>query len=216
MPTEDFDRLVEDLKERRVEQVFINGHGETTLLPDWQEKVRKIAYAGLNMSVISNFARLMSDAELEAMAHVGNIQVSIDTHRADLLQKLRRKVDVRNILTNMVRVRAAASRLGIPKPKFSWSCVITDKNAFDLVDYAHFALACGVREVFLCNLTKYDDVDGAINVDHVTTMPQDKLARFAGMIEEARAILSQAGGQLFVIAGLEESIADTLSLRGAA
>ena len=214
MPTEDFDRLVEDLKARRVEQVLINGHGETTLLPDWQEKVRKIAYHGLNMSIISNFARLMSDAELEAMAHVANIQVSIDTHRADLLQKLRRKVDVRNILTNMVRVRAAASRLGIPKPKFSWSCVITDKNAFDLVDYVHFALACGVREVSLCNLTKYDDVDGALNVDHVTTMPQDKLARFAGMIEEARAILSQAGGQLFVMAGLEDAIADTLSQRG--
>ncbi len=216
MPTDDFDRLVEDMKALGVVQVCINGHGETTLLPDWQKNVRKIASAGLSMSIISNFARLMSDAELEAMAHVANIQVSIDTFRAELLRKLRRRVDVRNILTNMVRVHAAASRLGIPKPKFSWSCVITDKNAFDLVDYVHFALACGVREVTLCNLIKRDDLDGGIKVDHVTTMPQDKLTRFAGMIEEAKAILSQAGGQLSVVAGLEDSIADTLSQRGVA
>jgi hypothetical protein len=213
MPTEDFDRLLESLKERHVEHVHLNGLGETTIVPDWQNKVCKVASHGLSMSIISNFARLMSEDELEAMAHVAHIEISIDSHRADLLQKLRRRVDVRNILTNMVRVHAAASRLGIPKPSFSWACVVSDKNAFDVVDYAHFALVCGVKQVTLCNLVEYEPVAGALKVNHVTTMPPGELARFARMIEAAKAIMSEAGGQLSVMAGLADAIADTLAQR---
>jgi wyosine [tRNA(Phe)-imidazoG37] synthetase (radical SAM superfamily) len=97
MPVDDFDTLVRDLKARKVEHVVINGHGETTMLPNWAEKVEKIADAGVSMAIISNFARLMSEDELEAMALKSNIQISIDTHRPDLLRKLRRKVDVRHI-----------------------------------------------------------------------------------------------------------------------
>jgi hypothetical protein len=41
MPTDDFDRLVEDLKARVVEQICINGHGETTLLSDRRRKFAK-------------------------------------------------------------------------------------------------------------------------------------------------------------------------------
>jgi hypothetical protein len=37
--------------------------------------------------------------------------------------------------------------------------------------------------------------------------------RFAAMIEEAKAIMSKAGGQLLVAAGLKDAIADTLSKR---
>jgi hypothetical protein len=96
MPVDDFDNLVSDLKARNVERFVINGHGETTMLPKGGE-VRKIADACVSMAIISNFARLMSEDELEAMALKSNIQISIDTHRPDLLRKLRRKVDVRNI-----------------------------------------------------------------------------------------------------------------------
>jgi hypothetical protein len=75
-------------------------------------------------------------------------------------------------------------------PAYSWSCVITDKNALDLVDYVRFALACGVNEITLCNLAKYDDVEDGLNVQHVTEMPRDELVKFAGLVKEAKEILS--------------------------
>ena len=198
----DFDSLVQQLKARRVRKVAVNGHGETTMIPDWHHKIMRLADEGLCMSIITNFARLLRQEELEAVARISEIMVSIDTHRPELQQVIRRRVDIGNILINMSSVTATASKLGLPKPKFIWSCVVTDQVALDLVDYIHFGLACGVRHFALANLTKYDDIEGAKNVQHVTTLPATELRQFSDLLEQARTIIASAGGSLTIQSGL--------------
>lgn len=206
MATDDFDGIVAGLLARRVSIVTVNGHGETTLIPGWHERINRLAEAGFRLSIISNFARLLTEPELAAMARIRNIQVSVDTHRPEVLRAVRRRVDLGNILINMAAVSATAERLGLPRPSYSWSCVVSDRVALDLVDYVRFGLVCGVRDFTLCNLTKYDDVEGAQNVNHVTTMPAAALARFADLLREVGQIIEAAGGSLTVQAGLVDSI----------
>jgi hypothetical protein len=216
MEVVDFDELVRMLKARRVRTLVVNGHGETTTIPGWHHKIAALADAGFRMSIISNFARLLTDEELAAMARISEIQVSVDSSRQEVLRAVRRRVDLGNILINMVGVTAAASRLGLPKPEFSWSCVVTDQVALDLVNHVQFGLACGVRHFTLCNLTKHDDIEGATKVRHVTALPEEDLRRVAQILGQAREIVEKAGGSLTIQAGLTDSIHQELATREAA
>jgi hypothetical protein len=73
----DFDSLVQQIKARRVRTVTVNGHGETTMIPGWHQKVMRIADEGLCMSIITNFARLLRQEELEAMARISEIMLAL-------------------------------------------------------------------------------------------------------------------------------------------
>jgi hypothetical protein len=209
MEVSDFDLLVQQLKDRHITILALNGHGETTALQGWDQRVISVADAGLRMSITSNFARLLNENELAAMARIGDITISVDTHRKDLLRDLRRNVDLGNILINMHAVAATASKLGLPSPAFSWSCVVSDRVALDLVDYIHFGLACGVRNFVLCNLTVL--VEGAANARHVSTLSVAVLRRFSELLSEAEVISKNAGASLLIEAGLVDSVRQMLS-----
>lgn len=211
MDLSDFEGLVAWLKTRRVETLVVNGHGETTMIHGWHRRISSLADAGFRMSMITNFARLLTEEELAAMARIAHIQVSIDTYKPEVLRQIRRRVSLGNILINMMSVSAAASRLGLPKPSFSWSCVVSNRVALDLLDYIHFGLACGVRDFSLCNLTKYDDVDGAENVHHVTTLERTKLEQFSVLLEKAKSLVADVGGWLDIQSGLTDSVQQALA-----
>jgi Radical SAM superfamily len=216
MEVADFDELVQMLKARRVRTLVVNGHGETTMIPGWHHKIIVLAAAGFRLSIISNFARLLTEEELGAMARISEIQISVDTHRQEVLRAIRRRVDLGNILINMAGITATASRLSLPKPEFSWSCVVTDQVALDLVNYIRFGLACGVRHFTLCNLTQHDDIKGARNVRHVTSLPDEELKQVSHLLVQTSAIIEKAGGTLTIQAGLIDCIDQELAIRGAA
>lgn len=211
---DDLDRLVQTLKSRKVQSITVNGHGETTLVPGWHKRVNELAAAGFNLNIITNFARLLEDHELSAMARISCINVSVDTHRAEVLRKIRRRVSLGNILINMARTTAKATELGLPRPSFVWSCVITNKTALDLLDLVRFGLACGVRHYILNNLVKYPDVDDGENVDHVVTLSNEELLRFSGLMGEAQELVTDAGGHIEIMPGLADAVADELQTRG--
>jgi wyosine [tRNA(Phe)-imidazoG37] synthetase (radical SAM superfamily) len=209
----DFDALLRALKRRGVQEVNVNGHGETTMVVGWHERVTALADAGFSLSIITNFARLLSEDELAAMARIKNITVSVDTHNPEILRKVRRHVSLGNILTNMTATRAKAAALGRSPPTFIWSCVVNDRVAPTLIDYIHFGFACGVRHYHFCNLVKYPDVPGAENVNHVSTLPTDALKKFAADFKEAKNIVERGGGSVVLASGLVDTVEDELSRR---
>jgi hypothetical protein len=208
------DNVLRGLRERHVELIQINGHGETTIIPGWHDQANFLSDQGFNLEIITNLAHLLGPEELAAMARMRTICVSIDTHRPDILREVRRRVSLGNMLINMTNIAAKASELCRPKPTFIWSCVISDKVAPDFLDYVRFGMALGVKNFFLCNLTKYDDIEDAENVNHVTTLPDASLTRFAKMLDEACEIVGKAGGQIDIASGLVDSINEELTMRG--
>jgi hypothetical protein len=208
------DETVQILKTRDIGFIVVNAHGETTIVPGWHHRVNELAAAGIELQIITNFARLLLPEELAAMARIKTISISIDTHRPEVLRRIRRHVSLGNILINMTNTRAKAAELGLQPPKFIWNCVMTDKVAFDFVDYLRFGLTLGIREFFVANLTKHDDVAGAENVNHVTMLPDADLQRFARMVEQGREMVQAAGGYLEISAGLAETMQQELAARG--
>jgi hypothetical protein len=214
METDLLDDVIRILKAREVGFIQVNAHGETTMVPGWHHRVNDLAAAGIELQIITNFARLLSSEELVAMARIQRITISIDTHRPEVLRRVRRSVSLGNILINMANTAAKAAELGLPRPKFIWCSVITDKVAFDFVDYLRFGMAVGVKDFFIANLTKYDDVAGAENVNHVTTLPDPDLTRFARMLDEGSAMVRAAGGYIDVATGLIDTVKQELTARG--
>jgi hypothetical protein len=192
----------------------VNAHGETTMVQGWHHRVNELAAAGIELQIITNFARLLSPDELAAMARIPRITISIDTHRPEVLRRIRRRVSLGNILINMANTAAKAVELGVPQPKFIWCSVITDKVALDFVDHLRFGMALGVKEFFVANLTKHDDIAGAENVNHVTTLPDAELSRFAQMLDEGSAMVQAAGGYIEISAGLVDTVRQELTARG--
>ena len=76
----------------------------------------------------------------------------------------------------------------IAKTGFTWSCVVNDQVALGLVNYIHFGLSCGVRHFTLSNLTKYPDIEGATNVQYVTTLSDKELNSLQDWQEQRRLL----------------------------
>jgi hypothetical protein len=214
MEAELLDDVIRVLKARKVGFIQVNAHGETTMVSGWHHRVNELVAAGIELQIITNFARLLSPEELAAMARIRRITISIDTHRPDVLRRVRRSVSLGNLLINMANTAAKATELDLPPPKFIWCSVMTDKVALDFVDYLRFGMAVGVKDFFFANLTKYDDIPGAENVNHVTTLPDEELRRFARMLDEGSALVRAGGGYIDIATGLVDTVRQELTARG--
>lgn len=214
MMLDDFDALVATLKARRVQTLVVNGHGETTGIAGWHRRIVALADAGFRLAIISNFARLLREEELDAMARIASIQVSVDTHRPEVLRAIRRRVDLGNILLNMTAVRARAAALRLAPPVFAWSCVMSDKVALDFAAYVRFGIAAGVAAFDVCNLSRYPDLPGVAMAEHATTLPDADLLRFAEGLAEGRGIAAAHGVGMTILAGLLDTLRRELAVRG--
>ena len=186
------DQILDDLELLGVETVCLNGHGETTFHKDWAVIFKKVLGRFPRTELTTNLAVDYTDEEIDLLAQIDIITVSIDTHDPILLEETRRKVSLGTILSNMARLRRASvkhgkrgfplgqpttSPAGIVKaggyqliPHFRFSCVVHDKNIETLLEFAKFAIDQDVKFVVFCNMTKYDDIPGVVNVRPVTDL----------------------------------------------
>src|SRR5262249_5309812 len=88
--------------------VHINGHGETTFMNGWVDICRGLLDFELPLFITTNLAKDLSGAELDVMARMNTIMVSMDTADADLLRRMRRKVSLTQIVENIRRIRVTA------------------------------------------------------------------------------------------------------------
>jgi MoaA/NifB/PqqE/SkfB family radical SAM enzyme len=132
--------------------INVNGHGETTNAPGWVDACRDLLSHGIEISVTSNFAKEFDHDELETLARMTSIAVSIDTADRRLLRRLRRKVDVRQIITNIHAVRATALRLFHRPPRFNFLCGLYDQNTLQIDELARLAISLNIHGVAFWNL----------------------------------------------------------------
>jgi MoaA/NifB/PqqE/SkfB family radical SAM enzyme len=149
----------------------VNGHGETTIVEGWTEVVTPLVDAGLPVAITTNLAKEYSDDELHVLGRMGTIAVSIDSCDRELLRRMRRRVDVRQIVTNINRIRAAA--LDSP-PNFDFLSGLYDKNSLQLEAFARFAIALGIRSMNFWQMSKYD-YDSAAIPEQDRPLPLDEL-----------------------------------------
>lgn len=155
----------------KIGTMSVNGHGETTIVEGWTEVVLPLIDTGLPVGLTTNLAKDYSDEELGVLGRIHTIAVSIDTCDRELLRRMRRRVDVRQIVTNINRIRAAA--LDRP-PHFHFLSGLYDKNSPHLEEFARFAIALGVELMNFWQMGKYD-YDAARIPEEERPLPLDEL-----------------------------------------
>jgi len=206
----DFEELINSLKKRNVKTINVNGHGETTIVKNWNSYCDRLLDSGFSLNIISNFSRQLSDEEAYTLARFSHISISCDTVNPTLFRTLRRGGDLPTILVNMAKLKGAALKNKLPDLFYSWSCVVTDKNVFELDDYVCFGLALGVKRFTFCNLTKYEDVEGETNVYHVSTLEKNKLHKAYEMLYKCFQIIEDNKCTYYCMPGLIETIKEKL------
>ncbi len=152
--------LILDLsKYNPLETIDLNGHGETTYREGWTEICFALVERGIRVRLTSNFAKNFSEVELEALASMESIAISVDTADTGLLRGIRRRVDLRQIIASIAFVRATALRLHRHPPEFGFLCGLYDKNTSDWDSFARLAVGLGITRMELWSLTPHDGLD---------------------------------------------------------
>jgi pyruvate-formate lyase-activating enzyme len=176
--------------------VGVNGHGETTFAPGWTSACRELVALDLPVNIITNLAKSYSIEEFDVLGSLHTISVSIDTSDRDLLRRIRRRVDVRQIISNIVAVRAAAFRHNRPSPRFQFFCGLYDKNTPMIEDLAWLAVALNIQQVQFWDLFSHSygglDVPEQDRVYPLASLPDEDLRPRLEAISRATAVLRQA------------------------
>ena len=181
--------------------------GETTMGPGWQHRIaRFLDDPEIETSIISNFVRLFTDDDLEALIRIGNIQISFDSSELAMVRKLRSRADLRTITYNIIRLRQRGRELG-RKPYLLVNCVVCRDNISHIGKLAGFCRELGVDQLLLTEVM--------LITDHNTNMPEmldclndDEVIRLVREIMAARDILQGSPTQFVVQEHLETRIAE--------
>lgn len=167
------------------------GIGELTTMPNWREAVTPfMGVPSMTKALTTNLQKLMDDDEIAALATFDQISISIDTADAQLLRQIRRNADLRNITTNLTRLRAHAIKHNRRPPSLRFNVVMTTRNAAALVDLAAYAVACGVDDLLLIDLNDRDFFNQEDAVGHVSRLDDQQFAAFSRELQRARDLLA--------------------------
>ncbi|HVX36336.1 MAG TPA: radical SAM protein [Hyphomicrobium sp.] len=205
------DDLASGFARANVRLVQISGHGETTILPNWEKFALAFEHRGIPTCITSNFSKIFSDSEIDALAQMSHITISIDTVDRELLQAVRRKVDLRTILYNMSRIRLCAQHHG-RVPNFNWQCTLSDKVYRGLRDWMDLGILNGVTNFTLGNLIELSALPDTPR--HVAKMERDELLDACRIIADVCNHASKSGVWISIQPGIIEGINESLVARG--
>jgi MoaA/NifB/PqqE/SkfB family radical SAM enzyme len=206
LPDEVLEKIVAYAVSNPASHVCVNGNGETTLRKNWDDYCDRILEKNPNLGIITNLSKEFTDKELSTLCRFKSIEVSCDTADPELFRKLRRGAELERLLNNMELIKSAAIRENHQPPLFSWSCVLNDRNVFNLDDYVLLALQHGVQSFSLCNLIKHPEVTGVLSVKHITELSDEKFNEAAQIVLETVRILMKNKIKFHGIHGLMQTI----------
>lgn len=207
MPAAQLENVIETLVDfKNIDEITVNGHGETTSYEGWHEYCNRLQQLGLQLTITSNFSRKFHDREIVVLSRFKSITISIDTDDPLMLKKIRRKVNLGDILVNITKIRASAMAEGRTPPDFIFLSGIYDKNVIRLSQFAWFAVACGVKEISFWKLIKRPDIPGVENVHPLTSLDREELLQAYDNMQHTKQILTDNGLRAVFTGGIMEEV----------
>jgi len=195
------DDMIDDLyrycKEAGIKHVTLSVGGETTMSAGWHKRVAKfLDDPEIEAHIVSNFARLFSDNDLEALAKFNNLQISFDSSELEMVRKLRSRADLRTIVYNIIRLRQKATEAG-RSPRLVVNCVLWRDNIRHIAKLAGFLRELGMDQLML--------TEGMISTDHNLKVPDtldaltdDDVITLVMQINAAEEAVRGSGTEIFL------------------
>ncbi len=190
---ERLDTVISALVARRVQVVQINGHGESSIVRDWEAIADRLIDAGFRVHIVTNLAKRLSPSEIAALSRFELILVSIDTVDTDLLPRLRRGANVQTIFDNLESIRAHAAKRH-RKPELAISCVVSQESAPTIGQMVDEFMRRGVMTFRFGDLVEYPPVEGAMVAHHLSNASEKDLDRVGAQFRDALARIVANGG----------------------
>jgi MoaA/NifB/PqqE/SkfB family radical SAM enzyme len=188
--------------------LLLCGTGETTFSKNWMALVRPFLKLSGHTMLISNFARPLDEEELLLLTELDQITTSLDTPNADLLKRIRRKVDLNIFVDNVKRLRAVALSHGRRCPVLNVNCTMTDQVALDLHDLAVFTASMRLH-LDISSLTEMPDIQGQIKVRCFTRLDDEPFLSFCRQLVDVIVLYRERGLRL----NLQSTLLDLISRR---
>jgi hypothetical protein len=197
LPIEIHDSILQQLRSIGVSMMQINGHGETTYLENWTLAAAPFL-ASFPCKIISNFARTFSNKEIEFLAQLEWIYISIDAADDALLRRIRRKVSTETIIENIQSIRRFVEQRNRKPPNFAFISGIYDKNVFYLPELARLGASLNIKLFHFWGLWKHTHVEGAINANSLDELPLEDQGRSLDCIDTTFSFLDNVGISYYV------------------
>ena len=137
-----FLKLTSILVDNGLKILNICGVGELTIYPSWKDLCTTLFdnYPELYITLVSNFGKKFTDADLDVLMRFYQITISCDTIDPELYSWLRRGGKVEVLLDNISRLKTRIASTSGPKPFLILN--VTESNVIidNLVDLAKYAI----------------------------------------------------------------------------
>ncbi|HEY6843545.1 MAG TPA: radical SAM protein, partial [Thermoanaerobaculia bacterium] len=193
LPLKGFDNFLEQMRARGVRTVVVNGHGESTIIKEWETYADRLADAGFRLHITTNLAKRLTDAEIAALSRFERILVSIDTIDPELLAQLRRGARLDMILANIAAIQSFANSRR-RNAQIAISCTVGDLSAPGILDMVDAMLERGIRWFRFGDLAEYTPIADVKWMHHVSSLPPDALATVRARFRTAIEHIDRAGG----------------------
>jgi len=190
MSPELLDHLIAYAKQKG-SYVDISYYGDSTFHEDFGEYARRILDEGVELALTSNLARLFRDDEIAVLARCRKVAFSFDTQDRDAAKAIRKGLDLRTLVFNLMRIRAHCLKNSMPVPPFNLHAVLVDATVDDLPNTVAFAAAMGLQSVG-CN--ELADFEGALgNLRNIADLRGDELRHAIIRINESAELAKRLG-----------------------
>jgi len=92
---------------------------------------------------------------------------------------------------SVYEIQSRKRELNISSP-FGWRTIICDATYTGICDLINLGLSLGVKEFYFGHLQKMMDVKSVFEVNHILSLPQEKLDEALGILLKSRKILNDA------------------------
>ena len=197
--------LILSLKKRNTQTAIIHGHGETTIVKNWDKYARQIKNNGIGLVTCSNLGKNFTEEELDILSDFVGITVSLDTLDPVLFAQLRRGGQLSTVLTNQIAIDQRAREKGNPL-RWVWSIVVVDKTIGGLLDLVSEGIDMGVHTFCLCNLTEMPTPEGGTPVRHLSKLSREEAIQCLEILQKVEALCKTHNRVFDPKAGLIETL----------
>src|SRR5262249_31060293 len=139
-------------KETGVRHVTLSVGGETTMHLGWQHRIAPFLNdPAIETFMVSNFARLFTEDDLEALVKLDSLQISFDSADFEMVRKLRSRADLRTISYNLIRLRQKSREVG-RGPYLTVNCTVCRANVGHIEKLAGFCRELSIDQLQLTEM----------------------------------------------------------------
>jgi len=132
------------------------GYGEPTVHPEWLRITRKFQDVGMQTSIITNLAKHYTDQEIDALARMHILWISIDTAEAATFASLRCGHSLERFVATLRRIIQHTKAVGT-MPKIIANAVMCELTVFSIDKLYDLLSDCGVDILTLFPLGRVSD-----------------------------------------------------------